>query len=295
MRSKKTRVISTRRAEEVISTMLHSWAVDVVAGMGASLGLGAVAFGHKLMETQVLGDWVPVSVPESRVADRFIRERPMSHSNAVAWSEPGEMSAPIGLASTDDGAARSHLVTLAVADDALLDAARMAIRDFRLRQRAMGNSWRRRMATTRAAIRLGALVSLARAELVAMCYPARKAAKGSQCISTGTRRKLPVGAMTWNGKPAWRAPVGRPALPEAEWLARYRARRTAVRKGKSRPRRKPMRKAPPVKHKRPERARKLKCESLGLRDVLLSNVSGESVGEFFAEAESTDEIAGELA
>jgi len=270
--------------------MLHSWAVDTVSGMGASAGLGAVGFGRMIVRDSKGKLW---NRAENDIRAGEQSELPPSET-AVTWRAEGSMSAPIGTADTSLASARSHIVTLQVADDALLDAARECIRDFRLRQAAAGNSWRRRMATTRAAIRLGAMVSLARVELLAACYPSNKKPVGEQCVSTGTKRKLPFGSIRWNGKTGWRQPVGRPSLPEAEWLKRYKERRGKARKGKARPRSKPLALAPKTKVPRPGSIRKLKCESSGLRDVLLGNVNQEAAEEFFevAELEPT-EIAGE--
>jgi len=50
---------------------------------------------------------------------------------------------------------------------------------------------------------------------------------GRQKISTTRRSKVPEsGRFVFGGRTAWRQPVGRPALPEADWLARYMTRKS---------------------------------------------------------------------
>jgi len=333
-RSDKTRIISTRRAVEIIDGAIHSWTVDTIASTGASRGVGACFYGSALVRAGAGGfhftradqsqesfregevftvaeDYVDLNNPEKELSAgsflngtvgighfKLVQDVPDTPAQFQIDGETTKNG--IDVQSTSTGLARSHLITIGEANRALEHAASVALGQFyaRLRQTAR-KRYRRHVVYRRARRRMAALVEITKETLHANCYPAKRKRKGVQCISTSRARStMPVGQwFKFNGKPAWRQPRGRPPLPAAEWMRRYKARRAMAKKttrtiqkwGK----RVPVVGAPALSGKgmkqRPKTILKLKKCGRSLRDILLGNVEAAPIDEFYTGRELSEE------
>ncbi len=312
IKSAKTRVLSTRRADEIIQSMIHAWAVEGVALTGASRGIGAIPYRHALAvageggctyKGKYFGAGTGLAVEERHLDINNVTNilaqtegGMIGYANAVEPSDvrsqepvnfetekPSHANA-VELRSTSEGLARSHLITLEEATNTADLAAKHAMNTLKLKtiikKNTKGTGWRRLRHLAQCRVRMAIHLKIAKEMMAASCYPHRRTKKGVQCISTARERgTMPIGNyFIFNGKPAWRQPRGRPPLPEAVWMARYRKRKNAARKTNRRLKDYSKRKAkgvPPLSGNgmkaRPPRIFNLKCNGGGLRDILLSN------------------------
>jgi len=195
--------------------MVANWNAKAVAVMGAKSAAGGVHYGGARTGDRVPGLGQSLG-EEDYVSDWDEKVPPMSSSSGGDWQETG---------------ARPVARPLALAGLMTLEKARKVV-DFtcsRLitfcRASLTGKpSWRRWQTFTAAIaiVEWERRKAYAELELAALVKGERS---GWQRISTSRTSRLPRGQLVnFSGKPAWSGALGRPPLPESEWLNRYRSR-----------------------------------------------------------------------
>lgn len=312
MKSKLTRCTSTRRAHHLISGMLQGWCMDCTGSLGASPGLGDVDYGIARVRAEDVGnspaDWpYGYPIPEELLGrEKFYDCTPENVPNISGLiGGDGQQTVELTLEETSKKAlGRSHLLPLehavAVAKQASVDClAELGVRMARMQSRTHRASRFRAWASYAMAARhMAKRLAQCEDNLLKSCYPVRAGKKGVQRISVRSVRgkgKKPLPRRGWfryNGKPAYRAAVGRPLLPEAEWLRRYWARAAKRRKtAQTRRKRRTVKSAPAGKFPRPNRIqiRPGEHNTVSPRNVYLGQVGNEQPDDFFTPGE-LDEV-----
>jgi len=200
MASLKSQLVKSQHVTTAINLMLRSWAAKVTAAQGG-----------KQLAADVLEDFV-----ENYSAERWKGEIPTWEGGDTSKENVSKEQLFKGVMTMEKA--------FACVDDAANDCvARYATQ--RARQNRKVKRWRwwvgdkiatnvmaRERLMTRTAIQAVALKKNPR--------------MGRQKILTTGRSSIPEsGRFVFGGRSAWRQPVGRPALPQIEWMARYNTRK----------------------------------------------------------------------
>jgi len=250
VKSPLSRVVSNRRLRVLAESMLHEWMAKLTASIGASPGVGAATFG----DVRLRDGTYRQQEDDDDEAD-FLDT---TDGTAPTWKHSGgEAPALTGEAlSSDDGQlGRVQFVTLDKARDLLASVSRKAVNEFeasinRLRPGAP-RSYRSFLMVMQSRKLMSGVVESALSTLGAALVKRPKRI-GVQRISTRSSRVPTYGGFQFSGKFAFRQFQGRPLLPEAEWLRRYRARVKKAVKKKSKGQPSTPTKAPPTASPRPD-------------------------------------------
>jgi len=201
MGSPKTSLVKCQSVTVIVNMMLRSWAAKVTAAQGS-----------KQLARDVLEGAV-----STYTAERWQGEIP-------TWQGSDDQKEQVGRESLFAGVMTMEQAYACV-DDASVDcvARYKAQRALQVRKVKRWRWWVSEKISTSvmARERLMARIAL---EAVALKKGRRI---GRQKISTTSRNKVPdAGQFVFGGRSAWRQPVGRPALPEADWWARYMNRKS---------------------------------------------------------------------
>jgi hypothetical protein len=250
----RSRVLSNRVAYDCILQMCYQWCADMCASIGDPKGIGGVEYGKAIVDqtgvqwpawTTQIQNWVAIGVD----------------------LEPPAVPVTPGLARVeaervDGGLATSGLITIEDAMEIAGEEMKLMLTAYTAKMFPQRSGTYRKMCHwTRGNARAKVYYEECCAKMKANCYRQNKKSRGVQIISTKRTDMRPMSSFKFAGKWAFRAPRGRPPLPEGVWLARYRARRKAQRKTSRRRRndkRPPLSKAPRTKYGRPLRTLNLK-------------------------------------
>lgn len=232
MKSPLSRVVENRRLRVLAESMLHEWAAKLTASIGAEPGVGAAKFGDVRLKDGT-NRQQEEDDDEAEFLDTTDGKAPSwVHDGSAAPALTGEVHA------ADDGKlGRVQFVTLDKARELLAGVSRKAVNEFeaainRLRPGAP-RSFRSFLMVQQSKKLMASAVQSALGTLGVVLVKRPKRI-GVQRISTRSTRAPSYGGFQFSGKFAFRQFQGRPLLPEAEWLRRYRARvRKASKKKKS--------------------------------------------------------------
>ena len=222
MKSAKSVCITNRNLNHILEAMLHNWCVKCIVTLGAVPGPGLFEFGQEKTRFGI------GSVDEGSDEGAWVDETSETPPN---WTHDGSIVPELGvqIQSADTGAlGRSQLVTLSDAKEVAGSVARKAVNEYEHKLRAQmdlqGGSYRCWLMIQGSKKLMAAELERTYEDL-AKATLGRTKRVGVQCIST-RRKKLPsYGGFQFSGKFAFRQFQGRPLLPEAEWIRRYRARK----------------------------------------------------------------------
>jgi hypothetical protein len=251
----RTRVLSNRVAHDCILQMCYQWCADMCASIGDPRGIGGVEYGKAVAKgsptqwpawTTNISEW-----EDTLGVDGGPPTVPVSSGLAVVHPEP-----------VTNDLSTSGLIQITDAMDIAREEINLLLAAYTAKMFPNRSGTFRKFAHwARGKARAEVYYQECCAKLKANCYRQSKRSRGVQIISTKRTDMRPMSSFKYSGKWAFRAPVGRPPLPEGVWLSRYRARNKARRKTTRRrlkDKRTPVNKAPETKHGRPLRKLNLK-------------------------------------
>lgn len=241
----KSRVTSTRRLYYICARMGWRITGDALVMLGEA-PIATLPYGRALKNGNQV--WDDKGWQESwQLASEW---KTISACDAAGGS--GVITSTLSADSTA-GLGRARLITYAAALDFIVNHARRYAGRYEI-QLTQQNSYKSWVLFQRIKRAIGRATGRAIEELADSLYPNSKA-RGSQLLSTRNwkyadkKSWLEIG---WHGgKRAFRRKVGRPVLSEAEWLARYEARRSKGKRKYRFDKRKPIKAPEPKVYRRP--------------------------------------------
>lgn len=208
--------------------MLANWSAKSIAVMGATSGAGGVAFGFGKSRGTKKGDPKVIEsvpgTPEKDYVDTWDGRVP-------TVKKEGQPSAWVDTTDPRNRTLRiAGMITELEGRKVLRWTANEATLSMRSSLVLMKPSWRHWAGVMACRRVMVWELEKAYVQLREACLEKRKR-KGWQQVSTTHGARLPrFNLGTFGGRPAWRGPLGRPALPEQVWLNNYRSRLAKRRK-----------------------------------------------------------------
>lgn len=219
----KSRLLRNRDCHAVVSWMLHNWAVKCITLLGADPGPGGVEAGREIRKGEKRSTVETSNRDESNWEDVWVGKL----DKFTATGKAPRVEAKIEESARAFELSRVRLIRLADAERVAEEAAKGCITRWELDVRRGGRMTWRKWQTLQGGKRImEAELAVAKENLVFALLKRRRRV-GVQYLSTRRpKRTIPTRSFfQFSGRAAWYQGRGRPALPEAEWLRRYNARK----------------------------------------------------------------------